>query len=352
MGAVLAIASVAAWGGAPVEGQAAMGAGGTSATLARVRAAGVLRCGIDAEEAEYSTSDDHGNRAAFDADLCRAVAVAVLGEGARVEVVDYPDDLTSMSGLKAGEVDLVPTLTDDFTHVVGTHLEFTRPVLWDGVGLLVPGASPVMRARQLSGKKICFLAETAVEESVRSWFAREHLDFVPFPFQEEGEMEAAFATGNCGALAGDRTRLAGTEELLAQHRQRTRLLTESISKDPLAAAVRDDDPQWAAIVNWVIEALVQAEESGVTRANVQAMRARAAQANGGDPVLWFLLGGSKQIGSGLGLDDDWVVRVIAATGNYGEIYERDLGGGSGLKLPRGENNLIGHGGWMVALPPK
>jgi len=344
--------SVAACGVAPAAGFVAGRDAGGSSTLARVRAAGVLGCGIDQEEAEYSTSDDHGSREAFDADLCRAVAVAVLGEKARVLVVDYPDDRTSMAGLRAGAVEMVPTLTDDFTHSVGTQLVFTRPVLWDGVGFLVLGARPVLHARQLSGKKICFIAETAVEESVRSWFAREHLDFVAFPFQEEGEMEAAFATGNCGALAGDRTRLAGTEELMAQHGKPTRLLPETISKDPLAAAVRDDDPQWAAIVNWVMEALIQAEESGVTRANVESMRARVAKAKGGDPVLWFLLGGSHQIGSELGLDDAWVVHVMEATGNYGEIYERDLGSGSALKLPRGENRLLGHGGVMTALPPK
>jgi general L-amino acid transport system substrate-binding protein len=323
-----------------------------SSTLARVRAAGVLACGIDQEEPEYSTSDDHGSREAFDADLCQAVAVAVLGEHARVRVVDYPDDQTTMEALHAGAVDLVPTLTDDFTHSVGTHLEFTRPVLWDGVGFLVLGAGPAMQARQLSGKKICFIAETTVEESVRAWFVREHLDYVPFPFQEEGEMEAAFATGNCVALAGDRTRLAGTRQLLAQHGKPTRLLPETISKDPLAAAVRDDDPQWAAIVQWVMEALIQAEESGMTRANVASMRAQAEKTNGEDPVLWFLLGGSRQIGSGLGLGDDWVVQVIRATGNYGEIYERDLGSGSALKLPRGENRLVERGGLMVALPPK
>jgi general L-amino acid transport system substrate-binding protein len=247
---------------------------------------------------------------------------------------------------------MVPTLSDDFTHSVGTHLEFTRPVLWDGVGFLVLGTGPAMRARQLSGKKICFIAETTVEGSVRSWFAREHLDFVPFPFQEEGEMEAAFATGNCGALAGDRTRLAGTRALLAQHGKPTRLLTETISKDPLAAAVRDDDPQWASIVSWVMEALVQAEESGVTRANVESMGAAPAKAGGGDPVLWFLLGGSHQIGSGLGLANDWVVQVIKANGNYGEMYERDLGSGSALKLPRGENALREHGGLKMSLPPK
>jgi len=235
---------------------------------------------------------------------------------------------------------------------VGTHLEFTRPVLWDGAGFLVLGSSTVMRARQLSGKKICFLAETAVEESVRSWFARERLEFIAFPFQEEGEMEAAFATGNCGALAGDRTRLAGTRALLAQHGKLARLLPELISKDPLSAAVRDDDPQWVAIVSWVMDALVQAEESGVTSKNVESTGGRVEQNQGGDPELWFLLGGSHQIGTGLGIADDWVVQVIKVTGNYGEIYERDLGSGSALKLPRGENELREHGGLMIALPPK
>ena len=323
-----------------------------ASTLARVRAAGVLGCGIDQEEPEYSTADDHGSREAFDKDLCRAVAVAVLGEHARVREMNYPDDRAAMEALKAGVVDMVPTLSDDFTHSVGTHLEFTRPVLWDGVGLLVLGSSPAMRARQLGGKKICFIAETTVEESVRSWFAREHLDYVPFPFQEEGEMEAAFATGNCGALAGDRTRLGGTRALLAQHGKSARLLPEVISKDPLAAAVRDDDPQWASIVRWVMEALVQAEESGVTKSNAASMRDGAPKADAADSVLWFLLGGSQQIGSGLDLENDWVVRVIEATGNYGEMYERDLGSGSALKLPRGENELRKHGGLMVALPPK
>jgi len=342
------IAGVMAAGVASAVGFEAKGA----STLAQVRAAGVLGCGIDQEEPEYSTSDDHGIREAFDKDLCQAVAVAVLGEDARVKVVEYPDDRSSMEALQAGAVDMVPTLSDDFTHSVGTHLEFTRPVLWDGAGFLVPGASSAMRARQLSGKKICFIAETGVEESVRTWFAHERLDYVPFPFQEEGEMEAAFATGNCGALAGDRTRLAGTRALLADHGKPTRLLPEMISKDPLAAAVRDDDSQWASIVKWVMEALIQAEESGLTRANVASTRAGAAKANGSDPVLWFLLGGSHQVGSGLGLRGDWVVKVIEATGNYGEIYERDLGDGSALKLSRGENRLIERGGLMIALPPK
>jgi general L-amino acid transport system substrate-binding protein len=348
----LAIGGVLMIGCAITGSSAAEFAAKIGSTLTRVRAAGSLGCGIDEEEPEYSTSDDHGSREAFDKDLCQAVAVAVLGPHAWIRVVNYPDDRSSMEGLNKGEVDVVPTLSDDFMHSVGTHVQFTRPVLWDGVGFLVLGAGSAMRERQLSGKKICFIAETTVEESVRTWFAYEHLEFVPFPFQEEGEMEAAFATGNCGALAGDRTRLAETRALLAEHGKSTRLLPETISKDPLAAAVRDDDPQWAAIVNWVMEALVQAEESGLTRANVSSMHAGAARSKGSDPTLWFLLGESHQVGSGLGLEDDWVAQVIEETGNYGEIYERDLGSGSVLKLPRGENALREHGGLMMALPPK
>jgi general L-amino acid transport system substrate-binding protein len=317
-------------------------------TLARVRAAGMLRCGIDSEESEYTNSDDHGNRSAFDADLCRAVAVAVLGKDARVQVARFPDDQSAMHALVSGEVEMVATLPDDFTHSVKPNLQLTQPVLWDGVGFLLPDESKITRARQLSGKKICLIAETAVEESVRAWFARERLSFVPFPFQEEGEMQAAFATGNCGALAGEATRLAERRAALKQHGHLAHMLPERISHDPLTAAVRDDDLRWAAIVRWAMEALVAAEESGVTQGNVDAMRKRADS----DPELRFLLGGSREVGSALGLDNDWVARVIAATGNYGEIYERDLGGGSALKLQRGENNLRVHSGLMEALPFK
>jgi general L-amino acid transport system substrate-binding protein len=116
------------------------------------------------EQAEYSTSDDHGNRAAFDADLCRAVAVAVLKNKAQIAISNYPDDATAMAALRAGEVDMIPTLTDDFTHQTEAHLAFTRPVLWDGVGFLLQATSPITRAPQLSGKKVCFLAETSVEK--------------------------------------------------------------------------------------------------------------------------------------------------------------------------------------------
>jgi len=317
-------------------------------TLERVRAAGVLRCGVDAAQAEYSTEDEHGNREAFDEDLCRAVAVAVLGDGAKTAIRSFPDDLTLMAALRAGNVDLAPTLPDDFSHAVGAHLALTRPVLWDGVGFLVAAASPAKRARQLTGRKVCFLANTAVEETVRGWFAREHLDFVPFPFQEEGEMQAAFSTGNCAALAGERTHLAETRAAFLEHGRQTRLLADAISSDPLASAVREEDRGWLAIVNWVMESLVGTEESGIRQANARQLAALAAQEEDSQRRFW--LGGSKQIGSGLGLDNGWVARVVTAVGNYGEIYSRSLGAGSTMKLPRGVDSLRRDGGLLQALP--
>ena len=322
----------------------------SSPALARIRARAELRCGIDMEQAEYSTSDENGNRAAFDLNLCRAVATAVLGADARVAPSRYPDDAAAIAALHEGQVDMVPTLPDDFTHATTMRIGFTRPVLWDGVGFLLLSSSPVTGARRLSGKKICFLAETEVEESTRAWFARQHLDFVPFPFQEEGEMQAAFSTGNCAALAGERTRLAETRAAMRLHGKSTRLAPESISKEPLALAVADDDRQWLSIVSWVIEELLEAEQSGITQSNV--LELQSLQSEPSHPERRFLLGASHQIGSALGLGDDWVVRVIHETGNYGEIYERTLGSGSAMKLPRGDNRLNRDGGLMLALPPK
>jgi general L-amino acid transport system substrate-binding protein len=192
-----------------------------------VRAAGVLRCGSDVEEAEYSTTDDHGNRSAFDADLCRAVAVAVLGENARVSVAHYPDDRAAMQGLsERARWRWWPRLTDDFTHSVDTHLNSRGRCCGTAWAFLCCGqqfrnaGAAVEREEDLfSGR------DHGGRERPRLVFApRACLEFVPFPFQEEGEMQAAFATGNCGALAGDRTRLAETRAALAQRGHRSRLL--------------------------------------------------------------------------------------------------------------------------------
>jgi general L-amino acid transport system substrate-binding protein len=317
-----------------------------AATLDHIRQIKTLRCGINQETPEYSTSDDHGPRQAFDADICKAVAVAILGPNARTTIVSYPDDVAAMAALRAGKVDLLPTLTLDFKHSANTGIAFSPPLLYDGVGFLVSLSAGLTHAADLSGSKVCFLAETEVEAALRAWFAKQHLTFVPFPFQEEGEMEAAFTTGNCTALAGDLTRLAATRVGFGPLASRYTLLPEQISKDPLAAASRSDDPALANIVRWTIEVLLQAEESGLMLHTI------AAAPTNSDPTVAFLTGKTREIGARLGLDNAWATRVIAAVGNYGEIYDRDLGAQSPLKLPRALNRLYTQSGLMYPLPLK
>jgi general L-amino acid transport system substrate-binding protein len=344
-------------------------------TLTRIRQTKTLRCGINHEIPEYSTSDDHGPRIAFDADICRAVAIAILGPSARTTLTPYPDDVAASAALRAHRIDLIPTQTLDLTHASNSALTFSPPLLYDGVGFLVPLTANFTRAANLTGKKICFLAATQVELALQSWFAREHLDLLPFPFQEEGEMQAAFVSGNCTALAGDLTRLAGTRAAFGPLAARYTLLPDQISSDPLAAASRSDDPAFAAIVQWTVEALLNAEAAGLTQQAAstllqsskevssrpnpeQAQRAEgeverpAVSPTTLDPTLAILTGQTREIGTRLGLDNAWALQVIAALGNYAEIYDRDLGDQSPLKLPRAQNRLNTQGGLMLPLPLK
>jgi general L-amino acid transport system substrate-binding protein len=324
-------------------------------TLLHIRQSHTLRCGTIVETAEYSSSDDHGPRTTFDADLCRAVAVAILGPHARTIITAYPDDVAATAALRAHAVDLVPTLTLDLSHASDSRITFSPPVLYDGVGFLVSRAAKLGRADQLTEKKICFLAETQVEVSLRAWFAWRKLSFVAFPFQEEGEMEAAFVTGNCAALAGDLTRLAATRLNFGPLAAGYTLLPEGepveISNDPLASASSSSDPGFANVVRWMIEVLLNAEAVGLTQQTVAAPSG-AREAATSDPTVVVLTGQSREIGRRLGLKDRWGMSVIAAVGNYGELYERDLGAGSAVQLPRSKNRLSSEGGLMVALPLK
>lgn len=317
-----------------------------SATLASIRRAGVLTCGIDQSEAEFSMNDEHGSRVAFDTDLCRAVAVAIFGAHARTAIKGYPDNDTALQALQRKEVDLVASVSDDLSHDALPGVGFTRPVLFDGQTFLVLRSSGVKHVADLSGKKICFLDGTEAEMELRSWFARRRLTLVAFPFQEEGEMEAAFVTGNCAALSGDLTRLANARTAFGSRSKDYTFLPETISADPLASAYRNDDPEFGSIVAWTENVLLSAEEMDVTSANAAAMSSSA------DPVVRRLLGSTHELGRPLQLSDNWAAQVIETVGNYGEVFERNLGQASPLNMPRGENNLWTAGGLMLPLPLK
>ncbi len=188
------------------------------------------------------------------------------------------------------------------------------------------------------------MGSTGPEENLKTYMRNRHIAYQPYPFEEQGEMEAAFYTNQCEVYTADITQLAVTRAKFRALAKNFVILPERISEDPLAPAYRLDDPQWAAVVTWTINALIQAEESGVSRANLAASRA------GTDPVVQRLLGAKGHIGHALGLADDWAARAIAAVGNYGEMFDRDLGAGSRLKLDRGVNALSTKGGLLYAWP--
>jgi general L-amino acid transport system substrate-binding protein len=316
------------------------------ATLDRIKAAGSLPCGVNSEEPEYSTQDAHGNHTVLDVDICKAVAVAVLGSNAKFTVKSFRDEQDALKALKSGEIALLATGSPNFVNSANKGFGFARPIFYDYQAFFVNKTMGITSPKDLAGKKICFISGNEMEEQLTSYMEREKIKWLPFPFQEEGEMEAAFVTGNCAALSADVSQLAYERLGFKNMAKNFEILPDVIAKDPLAPAYRLDDPQWATIVNWTVEALIQAEESGVTQANLADMKMKKSD----DVVIRRLLGLQHGYGQLIGLDDAWAARVIEAVGNYGEMFERDLGSGSVMKLPRGANNLWTQGGLMYALP--
>ncbi len=316
------------------------------ATLNRIKAAGSLTCGVNTEEPEYSTQDAHGNHVVFDIDICKAVAVAVLGPNAKFTVKQFRDEQDALKALKSGEIALLATGSPNYLNTANKGFGFTRPIFYDYQAFFVNKTMGIASPKDLASKKVCYLGGTEIEMQLQSYMQRENIKWLPFPFQEEGEMEAALVTRNCAALSADVSQL-GYERLGFKGVAKDfEILPDVIAKDPLAPTYRLDDPQWAAIVDWTVEALIQAEESGVTQANVDKMK----ESNTEDMVVRRLLGLQRGYSQYLGLDDAWAARVIETVGNYGEMYERDLGSGSVMRLPRGANNLWTQGGLMYALP--
>ena len=319
-------------------------ASGAQATLLKVRSAGRLACGIVREEPEYSNLDAHGNRALFDVDLCKAIAISVLGSGARFDVTAFPDEIASLKALQGGSIEVVASATPSLTNASSLGLSFGRTMLFDFQGLMINTAMGVRTADDLTGKKICYLTETNIELNLNSAMDQRKIKFIPFPFQEEGEMEAAFLTNNCAGISADVTQLAYERIAFRAKGLDYAILPDVLAKDPLASVTRNADPQWSAIVNSVGEALVQAEESKITAATVDGMVGST------DPFIRRLLGGDPGIGRPLSLDDAWARRMIRGVGNYGEIFSRDLGPATPMRLDRGPNRLWRDNGLLIASP--
>ncbi len=318
--------------------------GRAGAVLDRVRAAGTLACGVLTEPADYTHDDSHGPLPAFGVDLCRAVAAAVLGRADAVRVLGLPDEADGFAALAAGRVDVLMGAAPSLLAEQARGVAFARPVFLDGEAVMVPTGGGVAGLDDLAGRSLCFIASQPGHEALDAALARRQVKAVPFPFEELGEMEAAFVGGRCDAMAGPASQLAESRSAFGPVRGRYAILPERLSLDPVAPAVAAGDPAWRDVVDYAAAALIEAEALGVTQANVAAMRTAA------DPALRQLLGTDPAIGRALGLVDDWAARVIAAVGNYGEVFDRDLGAGSPLRLPRGANAPWNLGGALVPPP--
>jgi general L-amino acid transport system substrate-binding protein len=309
-------------------------------TLDGVRAVGTLRCGVVATPEDWNKSDLHGTLTPLSLEMCKAVAVAVLGQKARVAATLYHQELEAERGLAGHEVDLIAGVTPTATAMWRDHIAFSMPYFYDGQGFLVRNDAPVHSIHDLAGLGVCVIEGTDNEQMLLAHTVNSGIAINPMPFQEEGEMDDALAVRHCDAITADLTHLAMIKAAYPKQIGKDRILPDLLTLSPVAMAYRYGDQQWSTI-----SVLVQAEASSVTRANV------SEQGNDSDLTVQRLVGIDWGLSRALGLADKaWAAKVIAVVGNYGEIYDRTVGAHGGLKMPRGMNALWTQGGLMRPQP--
>lgn len=315
------------------------------ATLDGVKTRGNVRCGVTNGVAGFSAPDTKGRWSGMDVDTCRAVAAAVLGDANKVEFVPL-NAQQRFSALQTGEIDILSRNTTwTFSRDTSLGVHFTFVNYYDGQGFLVPKSLGIERAAQLNGATVCTQAGTTNEKNVSEWARAQKLDVKTVVYDTFEASFKAFFTGRCQAFTADASTLAGLRNKEAQNPQDYVVLPDLISKEPLAPMVRRGDDEWFAIVKWVGNALIEAEELGITQANAETLAKDSK-----DPAQQRFLGVGEDLGKNLGLDAQWALRAVRAVGNYGEMFDRNVGKDSVLKLPRGLNNLWNQGGLMYAMP--
>ncbi|WP_376099549.1 amino acid ABC transporter substrate-binding protein [Roseomonas sp. CCTCC AB2023176] len=310
-------------------------------TLASVRSKGALECSAALGTPGFGAPDSQGVWQGLDPDFCRAIAAAVLGEP-RVRFVPM-SGAQRMPALQSGQVDvLIQTLTWSQSRDA-SGIDFPAINFYDGQSFLLRRSMNVQRSTELGGATICTTSGSTSELNLADWARANNIRYQPVVFERTDELRSAYISGRCDAYSTDASQLAAVRSALPDPANHV-VLAERISKEPLGLAVRHGDNQWADIVRWVSYALVEAEELGVTRANVDAMLQNPS------PPIRRLLGVSGDHGPSMGLDRRWAYFAIKAVGNYGEIYERHVGADTPIGLERGPNALWNRGGLMYAPP--
>ncbi|MEY3125559.1 MAG: hypothetical protein RLZZ573_2079 [Pseudomonadota bacterium] len=340
MNKVKAIATIVAAMGAVMAAPAHAGK-----TLDAIKARGQVICGVNTGLAGFSAADSSGKWTGLDVDVCRAVAAAALGDSEKVKYVPL-NAQARFTALQSGEVDILSrNTTFTLTRDSSLGLNMTAVTYYDGQGFMVPVKSKIKSAKQLKGQTVCVQSGTTTEKNLTDYSKAAGLGIKPIVFEKLEAAEGAYFSGRCVAYTTDASGLASTRNKVAKNPADHAILPELISKEPLGPMVRRGDDEWFAIVKWVIYGLLESEEYGITMANVDDLKTSSK-----DPVVGRILGSTEDTGKLLGLDKEWMARAVKATGNYGEIFERNVGPKSALQLPRGSNNLWSKGGLQYAPP--
>jgi len=313
-------------------------------TLENVRKNGELRCIISTGLAGFSYTGASGVWKGFDVDFCRAVAVAVLGDASKVRFIPTTGK-TRFTVLNSGEGDVLWRNTT-WTYVRDTDvkLAFQGVNYYDGQGFLVPKKLGVRSAKGLDGASVCIQTGTTTELNLADFFRINNIKYEPVPIETNDEARSSYMSGRCDVYTTDASGLAATRSTFKSPGDHV-ILPEIISKEPLGPTTRQGDDQWSDIIRWVLNAMIAAEELGVTKANVAKLATSSD-----NPEINRLLGSEGNLGAMLGLEKDWALNIIKAVGNYGEIFDRHLGPKTPLALERGLNALWTKGGLMYAPP--
>ena len=312
--------------------------------LDAIKSRGALVCGVNVGLAGFSATDSQGKWTGLDVDYCRALAAVILGDGNKVRFVPLTAQ-QRFTALQSGEIDVLSRNTTwTLTRDVSLGLHFAGVSFYDGQGFMVPKSLNVTSAKQLKGATVCVQSGTTTEKNLTDFSRANKLNIKPVVFEKLEASTGAYFSGRCQAYTTDASGLASIRAKEAKDPTAHVILPDLISKEPLGPMVRRGDDEWFAISKWVLNGLIEAEDYGITSANLEEMKKST------DPQVGRMLGVTEDLGKHLGLDKEWLARSIKAVGNYGEMFERNVGPKTPLNLPRGKNNLWSNGGLMYAAP--
>lgn len=338
------IAAFAAFNALALAGATAASA---QSTLDIVKERGHVRCQVGPPSPGYYNLDSDGNWYGLDVSVCEAVAAAIFGDKSKLEIQSVSSQ-ARFTALANGESDLLSrTATWTLTRDSQLGIDFLTPNFYDGQGFTVRKDSGITSALELKGAKVCVTTGTTTELNLTDFSRRNNLNISNVTFEDYNVRDETYLNGGCDSTTGDKSSMAGNISAFPVPGDHM-ILPDTLSKEPLSSAVRHGDNQWSDIVRWSVFALINAEELGITQANVEDMRA-----NSKDPNVLRMLGAEGNLNEGLGLEPDWAFNIIKSVGNYGEIYEKYMGNGEqGIGIPReGSLNALWTNGGLMYSPP-